>query len=120
MGQGLYTKVAQVVAQAFGVALDRADHRDADRQGAQHLGHGGFFGADMNGMAAYNAALAIRERLVEFCVRTYGCGAEEVVFEAGTVTAGTEVMAWETLCRRAYMARISLSSTGFYATPDRI
>jgi xanthine dehydrogenase large subunit len=118
MGQGLHTKVAQVVAQAFGVGLgavritatrtDKVPNTSATAASS---------GADMNGMAAYNAALAIRERLVEFCVRTYGCGAEEVVFEAGTVTAGAEVMAWETLCRRAYLARISLSSTGFYATP---
>jgi xanthine dehydrogenase large subunit len=41
-----------------------------------------------------------------------------VVFAGGEVQAGGERMPWATLCRRAHMARISLSATGFYATPD--
>lgn len=119
MGQGLHTKVSQVVAQAFGVPLsqvritatrtDKVPNTSATAASS---------GADLNGMAALAAAETIRARLAEFCARTFGCAADEVVFEAGMVRAGHEAMPWPTLCRRAHMGRVSLSSTGFYATPD--
>jgi xanthine dehydrogenase large subunit len=75
-------------------------------------------GADLNGMAALDAAETIRARLADFCARTFGCEIDAVVFAGGEVQAGGERMPWATLCRRAHMARISLSATGFYATPD--
>lgn len=119
MGQGLHTKVAQVVAQAFGVGLDRvritATRTDKVPNTSATAASSG---ADLNGMATLNAAQAIRARLAELCARTFGCEADEVVFADGQVRAGGETMPWATLCRRAHMARVSLSATGFYATPD--
>ena len=119
MGQGLYTKVAQVVAQAFGVALDRvritATRTDKVPNTSATAASSG---ADLNGMAALDAAETIRARLADFCARTFGCETDAVVFAGGEVQAGGERMPWATLCRRAHMARISLSATGFYATPD--
>jgi xanthine dehydrogenase large subunit len=119
MGQGLYTKVAQVVAQAFGVSLDQvritATRTDKVPNTSATAASSG---ADLNGMAAFNAAQTIRARLAELCARTFGCEAADVVFADGQVRAGGETMPWPVLCRRAHMARISLSSTGYYATPD--
>ncbi|NKJ41968.1 xanthine dehydrogenase molybdopterin binding subunit [Novosphingobium sp. SG720] len=119
MGQGLYTKVAQVVAQAFGVGLEQvritATRTDKVPNTSATAASSG---ADLNGMAALNAAQTIRARLAEFCARTFGGAAEDVVFAGGQVRAGGEAMPWPVLCRRAHMARISLSSTGYYATPD--
>jgi xanthine dehydrogenase large subunit len=119
MGQGLYTKVAQVVAQAFGVSLDQvritATRTDKVPNTSATAASSG---ADLNGMAAFNAAQTIRARLAELCARTFGCEAAGVVFAEGQVRAGGEEMPWPVLCRRAHMARISLSSTGYYATPD--
>ncbi|GHC82678.1 xanthine dehydrogenase molybdopterin binding subunit [Novosphingobium pokkalii] len=119
MGQGLYTKVAQVVAQAFGVGLDQvritATRTDKVPNTSATAASSG---ADLNGMAALDAAETIRARLADFCARTFGCEIDAVVFAGGEVQAGGERMPWATLCRRAHMARISLSATGFYATPD--
>jgi len=119
MGQGLYTKVAQVVAQALGVSLDQvritATRTDKVPNTSATAASSG---ADLNGMAAFNAAQTIRARLAELCARTFGCEAADVVFADGQVRAGGETMPWPVLCRRAHMARISLSSTGYYATPD--
>ena len=90
MGQGLYTKVAQVVAEEFQVDIDRGeDHRDHDRQGAEHLGdrrlvrlrpqrHGG----------AGDAARQIKERLDRLRRRAMDrCRAEQVDVPARTACA---------------------------------
>jgi xanthine dehydrogenase large subunit len=119
MGQGLYTKVAQVVAQAFGVNLDhvRITATRTDKV-PNTSATAASSGADLNGMAALNAAMTIRARLADLCARTFGCVADAVEFADEHVRAGDETIPWPVLCRRAHMARISLSSTGYYATPD--
>jgi xanthine dehydrogenase large subunit len=119
MGQGLYIKVAQVVADVFGLPLsavritatrtDKVPNTSATAASS---------GSDLNGMAAHRAAMAIRDRLADFAARTFGCEAETVLFGDGMVMAGPERMSFATLCRRAHIGRVSLSATGFYATPD--
>jgi xanthine dehydrogenase large subunit len=74
-------------------------------------------GSDLNGMAAFNAATTIKARLVEFAARRWACAAEQIAFTADGVRAGGELVPFETLCRQAHLGRVSLSSTGFYATP---
>lgn len=119
MGQGLYIKVAQVVADVFAVPVsqvritatrtDKVPNTSATAASS---------GADLNGMAAHAAAMTIRNRLEAFAARTFGCNAADVRFAAGDVIAGTERLSFVTLCRKAHMGRVSLSSTGYYATPD--
>jgi xanthine dehydrogenase large subunit len=75
-------------------------------------------GADLNGMAAQIAARTIRQRLAAFAAEKWGVAAEDIVFAAGTVHGGTESLPFDELVAQAYKARISLSSTGFYKTPD--
>ena len=119
MGQGLYVKVAQVVADVFAVPVaqvritatrtDKVPNTSATAASS---------GADLNGMAAHAAATTIRDRLAAFCARSFGCEADNVRFSGGEVIAGEERLSFATLCRKAHMGRISLSSTGYYATPD--
>ena len=119
MGQGLYIKVAQVVADVFGVPVgqvritatrtDKVPNTSATAASS---------GADLNGMAALYAATAIRDRLAAFVARTAGGEAAAVVFGPDGVRLGDAVMTFAALCRKAYMGRIALSATGFYATPD--
>ncbi|OAN59293.1 xanthine dehydrogenase molybdopterin binding subunit [Sphingobium sp. TCM1] len=119
MGQGLYVKVAQVVADVFAVPVgqvritatrtDKVPNTSATAASS---------GADLNGMAAYNAAMTIRERLTDFTARSFGCDPEAVRFAHGEVQIGTERLGFGDLCRKAHMGRVSLSSTGYYATPD--
>jgi len=119
MGQGVYIKVAQVVADVFAVPVEQvritATRTDKVPNTSATAASSG---ADLNGMAAYEAATAIRDRLTGFLSRAYGCAEEMVRFEGGIVTAGAERMTFGQLCRKAHVGRISLSSTGYYATPD--
>jgi xanthine dehydrogenase large subunit len=75
-------------------------------------------GADLNGMAAFNAAETIRRRLVAFAAEHFGVEEAAVRFTRDGVIAGGERVTFNDLCRMAHLARVSLSSTGFYATPD--
>jgi len=118
MGQGLMIKVAQVVADVFAVPIgtvlisatvtDKVPNTSATAASS---------GADLNGMAAYKAAMVIRERLTHFAAQEFGCDRAAVRFTAAGVQAGSETVPFAKLCRMAHIGRISLSSTGFYATP---
>jgi xanthine dehydrogenase large subunit len=73
--------------------------------------------SDLNGKAAQAAAQAIKQRLVEFAAAKYQVAAGEVVFNAGRVRVGRQTLTFRELVWEAYLARVSLSATGFYATP---
>jgi xanthine dehydrogenase large subunit len=75
-------------------------------------------GSDLNGKAAQAAAHTIRERLVELICKTRGVSAAEVGFADGYVHFGSQRLSFGELTREAHAARISLSATGFYRTPD--
>jgi len=119
MGQGLMVKVAQVVADVFAVPLDRVKVTATRTDKVPNTSAtAASSGADMNGMAAFNAAETIRARLAAFAAAKFGCGEDEVRFTRDGVAAGGEVTPFHILTRMAHMGRIALSSTGFYATPD--
>ena len=118
MGQGLFIKVAQVVADAFGVNLNKV------KITATHTGKvpntsatAASSGSDMNGMAALNAVSKIKKRLVRYATEKYGVGQEEVHFIEGQVRMGGQSRSFPELIMEAYLARISLSATGYYRTP---
>lgn len=118
MGQGLFQKVAQVTASVFGLdvgmvkitATDTAKVPNTSATAASS-------GADLNGMAAKAAAETIRGRLAEFIAEKHQVKPAAVKFAGGEVRVAGEVYSWEQVVAWAYQARISLSSTGFYATP---
>jgi len=118
MGQGLMIKVAQVVADVFGVAVDRVKVSATRTDKVPNTSAtAASSGADLNGMAAFNAAETIRHRLAGVAAQHFGVDAAVVSFAHNGVRAGRESLAFADLCRMAYLARVSLSSTGFYATP---
>ncbi|WCT73720.1 xanthine dehydrogenase molybdopterin binding subunit [Sphingomonas naphthae] len=118
MGQGLFVKVAQVVADVFGVSVDRVRTSATVTDKVPNTSAtAASSGADLNGMAAFNAATAIRDRLAALAAARAGVAAEDVTFEGGHVVAGTEATPFDDFCRIAHLARVSLSSAGFYATP---
>ncbi|MBC7584356.1 MAG: xanthine dehydrogenase molybdopterin binding subunit [Tardiphaga sp.] len=118
MGQGLHTKVMQVVAHELGVPLSqvRASATDTSKV-ANTSATAASTGADLNGKAAQDAARQIRERLAAFAAQTFGVDAAEVRFAAGQVRAGEHAIAFKALVAKAYLARVQLWSDGFYATP---
>ena len=119
MGQGLYVKVAQVVADVFAVPLSRVRiTATATDKVPNTSATAASSGSDLNGMAAYRAAMAIRSRLAAFLAQTCGCEEKEVLFTAEGVLAGKERFTLAEAARMGHVGQIQLSSTGFYATPD--
>jgi xanthine dehydrogenase large subunit len=102
MGQGLNTKVAQVVAHELGLPLARVRCSATDTgKIANTSATAASTGSDLNGKAAQAAARCIRERLERF--------------KADHPQHAT--LPWEALVQQAYLARVQLWSDGFYATP---
>lgn len=118
MGQGLHTKVSQVVALELGldIAQVRATANDTSKV-ANTSATAASTGSDLNGKAAQDAARQIRERLAGFAAERYGGCAAEVVFENGMVHCGGSTVSFPELVLQAYENRVQLWSDGFYKTP---
>ncbi|MGF1626968.1 MAG: xanthine dehydrogenase molybdopterin binding subunit [Alphaproteobacteria bacterium] len=118
MGQGLNIKVAQVVAEVFAIDVDRIRITATSTDKVPNTSAtAASSGSDMNGMAAQAAARTIRQRLRDFAAATAGVPPDHVSWIAEGITAGDRHWTFEALVKDAHMARISLSSTGFYRTP---
>jgi xanthine dehydrogenase large subunit len=118
MGQGLYMKVAQVVAETFGIALDQVIITATTTGKVPNTSPtAASSGSDLNGMAARNAALAIKERMAEHAASMWKVNKSAVTFDNGIVKVGRKSMSFAALAKATKEARVSLSSTGFYATP---
>ena len=118
MGQGLYTKVAQVVAAEFGLPLGQIRVSATDTAKVPNTSAtAASAGSDLNGKAAQAAARTIRERLIAWLADTHRVDPAQVIFAEGHVQVGSQRFTFADVVLRAYRERISLSSTGFYRTP---
>jgi xanthine dehydrogenase large subunit len=118
MGQGLFTKVAQIVARELGLPLTAIRVSTTDTSKVPNTSAtAASSSTDLNGKAAQAAAQAIRERLAQFAAETCGVDSAKVSFQDGQVFAGDKRFTFAELVRLANVARISLSSTGYYRTP---
>ncbi len=119
MGQGLFVKVAQVVAEEFGIDLDKVRITPTTTAKVPNTSAtAASSGTDLNGMAARAAAAAIKARLVDFAAATFDVPADRIKFLDNQVLIGNRTIAFPDLVKQAYLGRVSLSSTGFYRTPD--
>ncbi|WP_029616955.1 xanthine dehydrogenase molybdopterin binding subunit [Pseudorhizobium marinum] len=119
MGQGLYVKVAQVVADAFNVDIERVKITATTTEKVPNTSAtAASSGSDLNGMAAYDAARQIKERLIDFAMRQFEVARDEVEFLPNQVRVGKDIVPFDTLVRAAYYDRVQLSAAGFYKTPD--
>ena len=118
MGQGLYVKIAQIVADEFQIDIDRIRLMAADTSRVPNASAtAASSGADMNGMAAKKAAAKIRARLTEFAARHFAVPEADIEFRDNQVRAGDAVVSFAALVQLAWADRVPLSATGFYKTP---
>ncbi|MDJ0712221.1 MAG: xanthine dehydrogenase molybdopterin binding subunit [Woeseiaceae bacterium] len=118
MGQGLYIKVAQIVADELGVTIDKVRTTAADTSKVPNASAtAASSGADMNGKAAQKAAAKIRKRVTAFAAHKYGVSEAEVDFRGNKVYIADRIVEFPELVRDAWAARLSLSAAGYYRTP---
>ena len=118
MGQGLFTKVAQVVAEEFQIDVDRIKITASDTSKVPNASAtAASSGSDLNGKAAEAAARTLKERLTKFAAGHFQVAPDRVVFANNEVHMGARSVSFAELARLAHFHRISLSSTGFYRTP---
>ncbi len=121
MGQGLHTKILQIVADVFGLPLARVRIAATSTAKVPNTAPtAASSGSDLNGMAALRAATIIRDRLAVKAADLLGCPVEAVRFEGGRVHGPDRSHSFADVARQAHLGRVSLSSTGFYATPDLV
>lgn len=117
MGQGLFQKVAQVAAARFGVPLDAVKITATDTAKVPNTSAtAASSGTDLNGMAVQNACDEIRTRIEDHLAERYAT--RDITFADGAVHVGTTTLTFAGAAASAYQARVSLSATGFYKTPD--
>ena len=119
MGQGLFQKVAQVAASRFGVPIENIKISATDTAKVPNTSAtAASSGTDLNGMAVAIACDKIRGRIAAHFAELHDCDAADVSFSKGHVRVEAKSYRFSEVAQIAYQARISLSATGFYKTPD--
>lgn len=118
MGQGLHTKVAQIVADELGVPLSQVKVTASDTSKVPNASAtAASSGTDLNGRAAQYAARNVRDNLAAFVAGLDQCGAGAVSFSGGVIRTPKGERAFTDVVQAAYANRIQLWSDGFYRTP---
>jgi xanthine dehydrogenase large subunit len=122
MGQGLFVKVAQVVAEVFKVEIDRIRPSATSTAEVPNTSPtAASTGSDLNGWAAYEAANTIKQRMIAFAAAHFGAELDEIELADGNVRiarpGSNQVLSFGELARLCHLGRVSLSSTGYYRTP---
>ena len=119
MGQGLFIKVAQVVAEAFAIDLDHIRVSATSTAKVPNTSPtAASSGSDLNGMAALNACREIKARMSEVAADHFRVPAGEIVFDCNRIYAGNRSLSFAELAALSWEKRVSLSATGFYSTPE--
>ncbi|MBS0526379.1 MAG: xanthine dehydrogenase molybdopterin binding subunit [Proteobacteria bacterium] len=122
MGQGLFIKVAQVVAEVFKVDIGRIRPSATSTAEVPNTSPtAASTGSDLNGWAAFEAANTIKKRMIAFAAEHFGAAESEIEFADNTVRiakpGSNRVVSFNELAKLCYLGRVSLSSTGYYKTP---
>ena len=118
MGQGTYTKIAQLAANAFGLPFNKIKVSATRTDKVPNTSASAASSTtDLNGAAALNAISKIKQNLASFVKRKYKIKNGEAVYENGMIKFKGKSFKFNTLIKQAYLNRVSLSSSGFYTTP---
>jgi len=118
MGQGTNTKIAQLVANEFGLPFDKVKISSTNTSKVPNTSASAASSTtDLNGAAALNAVFKIKQNLEKFIKSKYNISANKVVYEKGLIKFRNKSFNFDKITKEAYLNRISLSSSGFYSTP---
>ena len=124
MGQGLNAKMLGVAMRELGVSAEKIRLMPTSTDKVPNTSPtAASSGADLNGAAVRHACEILRERLRPVAAQLLGADeteAQELNFAGDAVTVRGQparCVAFATVCQRAYLERVSLSTTGFYKTP---
>ena len=118
MGQGLFIKIAQVVADVFSVSIDRIELATTTTSEVPNTSAtAASSGSDINGMAAYDAAIKIKKRMAKVASQHFEAPIKEIYFEDELIKCRNKTISFAELAQLTWSKRVSLSSTGFYKTP---
>ena len=118
MGQGLFIKVAQVVAECFNVPIEQIHITSTNTAEVPNTSAtAASSGSDLNGMAAWNASKVIKNRMTDHAAKLFKKNKKDIVFSDGRIICGNKTLSFSELAFSCWENRISLSSTGYYKTP---
>lgn len=118
MGQGLHTKISQIVANEFGISVEDVDITSTRTDKVPNTSPtAASSGTDLNGKAVQNACITLKQRLATFYAQQLDGIADDVVFANNQLTLGSNSISWFDAIQQAYFDRVSLSANGFYKTP---
>ena len=118
MGQGLFIKVAQVVAKCFNVPIEQIHITSTNTAEVPNTSAtAASSGSDLNGMAAWNASKVIKNRMTDHAAKLFKKNKKDIVFSEGRIICGNKTLSFSELAFSCWENRISLSSTGYYKTP---
>lgn len=128
MGQGVNTKIRQIVAHAFGLPIESVLVMETSTEKNHNTSPtAASSGSDINGAAALHACNKVKAKLCRLMKMSEAEGEIEVgkgeidpavVFKDGQVEYEQKKMSFAELCSKAYMNRISLSGYAHYKTPN--
>jgi len=118
MGQGTYTKIAQLVANELGLPFSKVKVSATRTDKVPNTSASAASSTtDLNGAAALNAISKIKINLAKYVKQKYKIKNDEGIYEGGMVKFKGKTFKFNSLIKEAYLNRVPLSSSGFYATP---
>ena len=118
MGQGTYTKIAQLVANEFGLNFNNIKVSSTRTDKIPNTSASAASSTtDLNGAAAINAVKKIKQNLALYVKQKYGLKNDKAIYKNGYVNFRGTKFKFKSLVKEAYLNRVSLSSSGFYSTP---
>ena len=118
MGQGTYTKIAQLVANEFGLPFNKIKVSSTRTDKVPNTSASAASSTtDLNGAAAINAVNKIKQNLSLFVKKKYKLKTDKAIYKNNMVKFKGKVFSFSSLIKEAYLNRVSLSSSGFYSTP---
>ena len=118
MGQGTYTKIAQLIANELGLNFNKVKVSSTRTDKVPNTSASAASSTtDLNGAAAINAVHKIKQNLALFVKQKYKLKSDKAIYKNGMVKFKGKIFSFNLLIKEAYLNRVSLSSSGFYSTP---